>query len=580
MSHGKTLKVRSGESLADKIHEAGINLSLYCQKRGLCGKCFVKILEGELPPPNPQETSLLKLRGFARNSRLACLFKIESDLAISIPSSSLLQEASILDTGLESNVSLDPALKKYYLELEKPGISSPASLYDSLCGKLRIKSLALSLNLLRRIRETLERGAYRLTVVVFDERELLDVEPGDTRKDCYGLAIDLGTTTVVASLVNLATGALVGSTTALNGQAKFGADVISRITYALSGSGHRENLQTSIVETLNGMITVLCRQNRVSASRIYEVVLAGNTAMSHFLLGLPVDSLGIAPYNAVFSRLPSLPAADIGFKINSHAKAYFSPNIRSFVGGDISAGLIASGLARRDGGYLYVDLGTNGEIVAKAGRRLWTTSTAAGPAFEGMSIQCGMLALPGAIYKAEKGRDSKLRVFTIGKKPAKGICGTGLIDLAALSLGQRKISPGGAIQNKNKRLAVTGRIFLSQSDIRELQLAVAAIKTGMQMMLSKSGQSLDGIEAIMIAGAFGNYLSIPHSQIIGLLPRIDARKVIFIGNASLAGAKALLLSREARKEAESLAERVSYISLAKDPAFQEYFIRSLKFGEW
>jgi uncharacterized 2Fe-2S/4Fe-4S cluster protein (DUF4445 family) len=247
------------------------------------------------------------------------------------------------------------------------------------------------------------------------------------------------------------------------------------------------------------------------------------------------------------------------------------------VGGDISAGLVAADLENKKGNFLFIDLGTNGEIVLKKGKKIVATSTAAGPAFEGMNISCGKLALPGAIFKAEY--TDKLKTFTIENKPASGICGTGLIDLIAVFLEKGEISSKGTIQNKTKRIAVTSSIYITQKDVREMQLAVAAIKTGIKMILQENQVTLEEIDGIFIAGAFGNYLNIKNSKKIGLLPKIDEEKIIFIGNSSLAGARALLLSSQARKKIESLVKKIQFISLATEPSFQKYFINALEFKE-
>jgi uncharacterized 2Fe-2S/4Fe-4S cluster protein (DUF4445 family) len=290
---------------------------------------------------------------------------------------------------------------------------------------------------------------------------------------------------------------------------------------------------------------------------------------------MPVKSLAVAPFSSVFTCLSPLPSADSGFKINSCGKVYIAPNIKSFVGGDISAGLIASDLANRKGNYLFIDLGTNGEIVLKTKDEFVVTSTAAGPAFEGMNISCGTLASPGAIYKAEY--ENRLALFTIGHKRATGVCGTGLIDLLAIFLDTGKISTKGKINDKTKKIPLNGSIYINQKDVREMQLAVAAIKTGIRMILKEFHLNKEKLDGIYIAGAFGNYLNIKNSMKIGLLPQIDEDKVIFIGNSSLAGAKALLLSKPAREKIDSLVRKMRYFSLASHSLFQKYFIEALEF---
>ena len=575
MSFNKNIIAHEGDLLADKIQEAGINLSVYCSKKGLCGKCFVEIMKGDISPLSEREEFFIEQKRLNKNYRLACLYKIKSDLEIKIPEGSIIQEAIILQTGIKSPILINPAVKKYYLELKKPEIGFPYSLSELLEKYFRKKKLVIPLHLLRELPDILERSKFQITATMYNEREILSIEPNDTLSKNFGIAIDIGTTTVVVELVDLNRGESIGSSTAYNRQMKYGSDVVSRISFTFQDSKNLVKLRNSILRTLNEMIKQILDRNKINNSHVYEIVIAGNTSMNHLLLGLPVKTLAVAPFHSVFTRLPPLSADDLGFKINKDGKVYVSPNIKSFVGGDISAGLIASNLESRKGNYLFIDLGTNGEIVLKTKERFIATSTAAGPAFEGMNISCGMLALPGAIYKAEYKK--RLVLHTIKNKPAMGICGTGLIDLISIFLDKGMITAKGTIINKIKRIKITDNIYISQKDIREMQLAIAAIKSGVRMVLLKNELKKEKLEGIFIAGAFGNYLNIKNSMRIGFLPQINEDKIIFIGNASFAGAKALLLSQQARKEIESLVKRIQYFSLATNPLFQEYFIEALEF---
>ncbi len=569
------IPVAKGDNLAEKIEEAGIPLSTYCRKRGVCGKCFVEIVRGEVPPAKEREARLIGLKRLPARSRLSCLFRIDDSLVVRIPRRSLLRLTNVLSTGLEMSVVVDPAVKKYFLQVTPPRIINPASAVDSIEEALKKTRLKISLPLLKRLSSILRETGGRVTAAVFDERELLALEPGDTTDRTYGVAVDLGTTTLVVELVDLQTGKTVDLATALNRQSRFGSDVVSRISHAFLDDKSLEELRETIISQLNILIREVRERNRIAAENIYEVVIAGNTAMNHLLLGLPVQSLAVSPYNAVFSQLREFDAAGAGFDLNAQAKAFLAPNIKSFVGGDISAGILASGLARRPGNYLFLDLGTNGEVVLKKGRSLWATSTAAGPAFEGMNISSGMLALPGAIYRAEYSR--KLKVFTIGDRPATGICGTGLIDLLAIFIGKGEITPQGKVTGESGTIGVAGGVSITQKDVREVQLAIAAVKTGYKMMLEKGSLSAGDLHGILIAGAFGNYLNVRNSQALGLLPGIDPEKIVFIGNSSLAGAKELLLSSPSRRTLEKMSRAVSHVSLASDPDFQRKFIESLEF---
>lgn len=575
ISHDKTIKTAKNDLLADKIQEAGVDLSAYCSKRGLCGKCFVEIIDGKLPPPLEKENFFLKQKKLSKNHRLACLYKIQGDLSVKVPQESLIQETTILTTGIQQQFLIDPPVKKYHLQLAKPGISAPDSIAELFQTHLRERNLTFPLNLLKKLPDILERNRYDITVVTHKDNEILNVEQGDTTTYNFGLAIDIGTTTLVVELVDLTTGETRDTSTAMNSQVKFGADVVSRISYAFHSQKNLEELRDSIIKTLNKMITQLLKRNRIDPDFVYEISAAGNTSMNHLLLGMPVETLAMAPYNSVFTFLPELSSQDLGFKINKYGKVYIAPNIQSFVGGDVSSGLTASDLENKKGNFLFIDLGTNGEIVLKKGNKFIATSTAAGPAFEGTNISCGMLALPGAIYKAEQ--KDRLRLFTIRNKPGSGICGTGLIDLIAVFLDKGIISSKGTIQAETKKIHITGSIYITQKDVREAQLAIAAVKTGIRMILEESNMSLEQLNGIFIAGAFGNYLNIKNSMKIGLLPQINQKKVIFIGNSSLAGAKSLLLSSQTRKKIESMVKKIRYISLATKPSFQDYFINALEF---
>lgn len=575
-SHGKTVTAKKGILLSDIIIETGIDLSLYCNKRGLCGKCFVEIVKGPLPPLGAHEKAFLKSKHMSKHYRLACQFKIMEDTEIKIPGDSILKKTTVLETGIQFPLEVIPTVKKYYLELQKPDMQHPYSSMELIQTYFRKKDLDISLGVLKKLPNFLEKNNYKITLVVYKDKEIMAVESGDTTDKNFGLAVDIGTTTLVVELVNMNTGEKIDSETSNNSQIKFGSDIVSRLSFAYMESQNLGKLQEAIVNSLSKMIGSLLKKNQIKPLYVYEIVLAGNAPMNHFLLGIPVKSLAVAPYHTVFSTLPELPARRVGIKINTNGKAYVVPNIKSFIGGDISAGLLASNLANRKGNYLFIDLGTNGEIVLKIGKRIIATSTAAGPAFEGMNINSGMLALAGAIYKAE--RKKTLILHTIEDIAPKGICGTGLIDLVAIFLDQGIVSSKGKIAHKNKKIPITKKIDLTQKDIREIQLALAAIKSGIQIMLEKHCLKTEKLEGIFIAGAFGNYLNIKNAMTLGLLPPIDPKKIVFIGNSSLAGAKALLLSEKTRKTTETLVEKIQHLSLATYPKFQEYFIRALDFG--
>lgn len=578
LPQGRSIQVRKNTILIDALHEAGVDLFSFCNKKGLCGKCFVEILRGKRPGLDAQERELLSRKRLSRNFRLACLYRMTGDLTIRIPEEALLPLMPVLRHGFRRAILPDPAVRKIVFAPFRPDLASPLSLSDQVRAHFPRSGKKASPAILKDLAVLLDDSPGTATAVIHDETEILDFEAADTAEQNFGLAIDLGTTTLVAELVNLNTGKTVDAATALNGQVRFGTDVISRITAVFQDPSKSDALRTAVLDSLGAMIEGMLKKHRIPAHHVYEAVIAGNTAMNHLFLGSPVKTLAVSPYHAVFSALPPLPASETGLLMNPRGKVYVAPNIRSFVGGDIAAGLTAIDLAHQKGDYLFIDLGTNGEIVLKKGRQFTATSTAAGPAFEGMNISCGMLAVPGAVYKAEY--DDGLKVMTIGNRPALGICGTGLIDLVSLFLKRGAVSPQGHIMGREKNISVGPNLFLSQKDIREVQLAAAAVKTGIRLLLSLHKLAVADLDGIYVAGAFGNYLNIPNSMSLGLLPRIHKQKIIFVGNSSLAGAKALLVSRQERARCERLAQKIRHVSLATDAAFQKTFIEALEFRAW
>jgi len=558
--------------LADCLEAAGIPISLYCRKRGLCGKCFVEILEGELPPPSPTERSLLSRRGLPENCRLSCLYRVHSRLRLRIPEAFWLRKISILDTGMDVPADFSPCVKKYFIKLPESTLRSPYSLAESLERYFR-RRLLLPLDVLQALSGIEEGGREGYTATVFRDNEILALELGDTTSASYGAAVDIGTSTVVVELLDLNSGQPVGRAAAINSQVSYGADIVSRITHAYRNPQGLSELSEAIRGLIDRMIRELAISHGIAPESVYEVVAAGNTAMSHLLLGIPVDTLAVSPFHGAFSSVSPLPARDIGLHLNPQARVYVAPNIKSFVGGDISAGLAALDLHRAGGDFLFIDLGTNGEIVLKRGRECVTTSTAAGPAFEGMNLSCGSLALPGAVGAASWNGDFVLQ--TIGDEPARGICGTGLIDILALAVRHGLVSSDGKISGSEKTVRLSETLTLTQQDIREMQLAIAAVKTGVCAMLKRFGATIPDLQKIYVAGAFGNSLNVDNGAAIGLLPDAPRDRVVFVGNSSLAGARKLLLSGPERKKIEAFVHRVRHVSLSTDPAFQELFVEAL-----
>jgi uncharacterized 2Fe-2S/4Fe-4S cluster protein (DUF4445 family) len=572
---GTKTRAKAGEVLADALVRAGVPLSLYCHNRGICGKCAVRIVSGPLPFPDALEAALLESRKLGPDHRLACRYEVRGDVTVEILPGSRLERIAVLEIGAPSAVLVDPAVKKLALVLEKPSLHSPLAVTDTLRTLLKSPAIAMPLAALAKLGGPALTRGQPITAVLYDEREIIDIEPGDAGEGAFGLAIDLGTSTVVTELVDLRTGKIVDRAVAVNAQNSYGADVVSRITFAFENPDNLRRLRTAAVQLINDMVAGMSRRSGVPRHRIYDAVVAGNTAMNHILCGVAVDSLALAPFHAVFSSLQALPAAELGFTLHPHARVYIVPNIKSFVGGDITAGLVASDMATKAGHELFIDLGTNGEIVLKKGREFVATSTAAGPAFEGMNVSCGMMAVAGAIHRAEWVEGFKF--LTVDDLPPQGVCGTGLVDILAIALARGILGRDGRIVGHEKKIRLTDRLALTQQDVRDIQLAVAAVRSGVRLILRECRVPLAALDRILVAGAFGSSLDIGNSQALGLLPDVPEQKIAFVGNASLAGARRLLLSRSDRAAAESLAARTTHVSLATRPDFQDEFVRALEF---
>jgi uncharacterized 2Fe-2S/4Fe-4S cluster protein (DUF4445 family) len=563
-----------GDLLADVLRGAGIPMSLYCGGRGICGKCLVEIVRGDVVTPSERESEFLQGKGLGIGSRLACLTRVRGNLSVKVPRGSLLKDVAVLDAGLDAQVRPEPAVRKLSFDVPAPGLSDPVSAVEAIERRLG-KRLRYSASAAARAATGSGREGGRITVTLLDGDELLDVEPGDTSSLCFGAAVDVGTSTIAVELIDLISGRRLGRAAAVNAQAPYGMDVVTRITYAGEAAGNLERLADILHRQIDGMIADLARERGVALGHVYEIVAAGNSAMNHILVGVPVTTLASAPYHAAFAKAPWVRAADLGLSVNPGCRVYVAPNLKSFVGGDIAAGVSALDLWARPGNILFVDLGTNGEIVLKKGTRTTTTSTAAGPAFEGMSIDCGMLAVPGAVCAARW--EGGLAVRTVGGTPALGVCSTGLVDILAVGLRHGLLSAAGRIRAASRTIPVAGGISLTQQDVRKLQLAVAAIRTGIVLMLVEAGIAVSALDGVFVAGAFGASLNVRNAMSVGLLPSIDVSRVAFVGNSSLAGARKLLLSRPERGRTEAFARRARHVSLASCPGFQTEFVKAMKF---
>jgi uncharacterized 2Fe-2S/4Fe-4S cluster protein (DUF4445 family) len=591
---GRSVYVLPGTVLLEAAGRAGIILQTPCGGRGTCGKCRVRLVN---PPPGPPpgSTGSLSPEQVAQGYRLACCTFAESPLVVEIPPESTFENLQqILTTDSGTQTDLAPLVHKRCFELSPPTSEDPRADLSRLQSVLG--DISVSPELMRILPGFLRSNAWKGTAVL-SNRHLVALEPGDTTADGYGIAIDLGSTTVVGKLFDMISGRECGVASQVNPQVSFGDDVISRIMHARERKHGLAELQTVTIQCLNAIIQDLVNQADIRADEVYEIVLAGNSTMQQLFCGYDPSALGEVPFVQVFESAQILSARQLGLRANPAAEVYVFPQIGSFVGGDTVAGIVATRLDRWDKPVLFVDIGTNGEIVLANGDRLQATSTAAGPAFEGARIRQGMRATVGAIEKVIIRDDVTVNV--IGDAPPAGLCGTALIDAVAGLLRVGIIDETGRILPSEElaasvpealraRLVTEGNetrfmlvnaaesagneaIFLWQKDVRELQLASGAVRAGIQIMLRRAGLEPDAIDCVLLAGAFGNFIRRSNARRIGMLPQIPCDRIRFIGNAASLGAKLVLLSEVERAYAARLQEKTEHIDLSLDPEFQMEF---------
>jgi len=514
---GRKISIHSGSTLLDAAHAAGIILNTPCGGKGACKKCVVLA---------PDQTEVL-----------ACQHIIDRDLTVTVPLASRLFEQKILRYDLGKKIQVLPPV----------------------------------------------------------------VKPADVTGRTYGLAVDIGTTTVVVNLVDLSSGGIVAAEADFNPQARHGDDVISRITFANTDENLTE-LQRLIIDCLNSLISALCKKNGIDPSHICEITAVGNTTMNHIFLHLPVAQLGHAPYRAYSLDAHDVPAGELGIRINPQANVHTVENIAGFVGSDTVAGALAVDINLADEPTLLVDIGTNGEIVCGGKDKLCAASCAAGPAFEGARISQGSRAVAGAI-QAVVINDDDIDIDVIADKPPQSICGSGLVDAVAVMLDLGILDSTGRIRRvdspaaklppavahrlvaENNQPAFVlaydngGRpaVTLTQQDIRQVQLAKAAIATGIRLLLEKLNLKPGDLDRILLAGAFGNYIKRSSALRIGLLPKVPPEKIHFVGNAAASGARMILLSPHARAAAGHLARKIQYVEIAHEPEFTNVFADSMTF---
>jgi len=605
---GLKTEVPVGTILLEAAHKTGIYLSSICGGDGYCGKC--KVIINNREAVQTRSTTLLTPDEIRKNVFLACQSQVLSDVTVTVPRSHSLQTDQILmDTNAHRFSKLagdvhaegfeyDPLVRKIYVEMSAPTVLDHTAdherLYLAIREKIDAPIMQTGFRILQKLPALLTASNYKATVTIGrrgQTTEVIEVEPGNRSIKNFSIAVDLGTTTVVAHLVDLTNTMTVDTEATYNSQINFGEDYIRRIIYAEENDAFNE-MQNRIVNDVNGLIVTLAERNRIDLQDISAVICAGNTAMVHFLLNLDPRRIRREPYVASAGFVPPIRAAEAGIQINKRGLLYCLPSVAAYVGSDIVAGVLATRLFAQKGICLFVDIGTNGEVVLGNEDWLVCASSSAGPAFEGSGVKHGMRAGAGAIEHLSIRPDGSAEFKTIGDNPPVGLCGSGLLDTLAELFVNDIIDRTGrftADPSDNHYLSEGDDglqyrltcpegenhcIVITQADIDNLVRSKAGVFAAIKVLMESTQTKPEDLEAIYLAGGFGNFLNVRQAVIIGMLPDVPIEKIHFVGNTSIAGAKVVLLSRQALETAEKIADSMAYFDLMSHPKYMDEFIRA------
>jgi len=602
---GRRGEALEGKTALEASRELGVEIESLCGGNRSCGKCKVKWMEGLLSSFTEEEGKLITELERAEGYRLGCAAQILGNVQIFIPEESRIQEQVIRKEASEKSIELKPAIALQFIELFPPSLHDLLADFDrlkkALSERYHLHALNIDFPTLLKLPNVLRKGNWKVTVATWMDKEILDVKPAQVN-DLYGIAFDVGTTTVAAYLCNLRTGKLIATQSMMNPQVVYGEDVMSRITYTVTHRDGLEKVHRSIIDGLNQLIEAIVKQSNLSPEDILELTIVGNTVMHHLVLKIDPQYLGISPFIPAVHRSINVKARDLGLKVHPSANVHVLPVEAGFVGADNVGVLISEEPYRQDEMVLIIDIGTNGELVMGNKERLISSSCATGPALEGAHIKFGMRAAPGAIERVSIDPNTlEVNFKSVGEQywqlesksgSAKGICGSGIIDTVAELYRNGIIDKGGRF-NKNipsPRLRISGErpefviawkdetsigqdITITQQDIRNVQLAKAALYTGAKLMMKKLG--IEKLNKVILAGAFGSYINTEAAMILGMFPDCDLKNVYAVGNAAGDGARIALLNREKRVEADEIARKVEYIELTIEEDFQKEFIAAL-----
>jgi uncharacterized 2Fe-2S/4Fe-4S cluster protein (DUF4445 family) len=617
---GRRGRVAPGSTVLDAARALGVDIDSVCGGRGICGRCQVEPSIGSFPkhgiesradhlsPPNAVEAVYRREHGLAADRRLSCTAHLVGDLVVDVPPESQVHR-QVVRKGIDvRDFEIDPVVRLHYVEVERPDLALPggdlARLFDALEREWGLNSLDADLAVLRALQPALEAGDYRVTVAVHDGRVVSGVWPGFHDR-AYGVAIDVGSTTIAGHLANLWDGAVLASSGVMNPQIRFGEDLMSRVSYAMLHPDGAGEMTRVVRAALAKLVAGLAAAADVDPREILELTVVGNPIMHHLLLGIDPVPLGSAPFALATDRAVRTTAAELGVRAHPGARVYVLPCIAGHVGADTAGVILAQAPHRADAMTLIVDVGTNAEIVLGNRERLLAASSPTGPAFEGAQISGGQRAAPGAIERVRIDRttlEPRFRVIgselwsddpsfvdAIRDTGVTGICGSGIVEAIAELFLAGVVTADGVIDGRVAQLTPrivpdgrtfsyvlrdgTPRILITQNDVRAIQLAKAALYAGARLLMDRAG--VESVDEVRLAGAFGSQIDVFHAMVLGLIPDADLAHVGPAGNAAGTGALIALLSAAARREIEDVARRVEKVETAVEPRFQEHFVDAL-----
>lgn len=595
---GKVAHVPEGTTVFNAAHWAGLPIESSCGGRGTCGKCSVQVLEGDFAP-TPADTRHLTEAQVDEGWRISCQAVINGDALCDVPR--LISNPKAATMGVNRFVLLEPNVWKGVVDITPPTLEDARSHVRRVLDFLEQEGWEAKVDpavygpLSNLMTQLAEEEIEQITAVTVQDH-FIAVEAGDTTAEMYGVALDIGTTTDVATLIDLRSGGAVAVASSINRQTSFGGDVIARMAHAMKGDEQVEQLREAVVDTINDLLEQVFTEAGVPRQRTYEMVVVGNATMLHLFLGVRPDSIAVSPFTSTFLEPLNLRATDVGVNIHPQGRVQLFPSLGAYVGADLVGDVVATGLAREDTKRLIVDVGTNGEIIIGSADRIIGTAAPAGPAFEGAEILHGMRATDGAIEGITLGEDVELQIIGGNDLEAKGLCGSGLIDGVAQLRLAGIINGTGAFKSPEeledhpladriteyegiKAFRFAENVLLTQKDIREMQFAKGAIATGVETAMRQIGWTADDLDEVCLAGSFGSYINPESAKVIGLVPPVPVEKIKAIGNAASEGAKMALMSFREREVAFELPTWIEYLELSGVEDFNDRFIQNLGFPE-